>query len=125
MKTNCPYCAERIQSQALKCKHCGEWVKERSATEPQSVESQPSPKDLNPAIYFLVRGRVALTTVLVFVLFGAPFACYFLTGQGYFPGLNKLIKAYIILIVAAVVLLGKYNAWAINKEKQQAEVTHS
>ena len=30
---NCPYCAEEIQDDAIKCKHCGEWLNTQETLE--------------------------------------------------------------------------------------------
>lgn len=33
----CPYCAESIMPDAVKCKHCGEWVKPKSMARPGAI----------------------------------------------------------------------------------------
>ena len=40
----CPFCAEDIQADAIKCKHCGEWIKQ--ASENSAIKMTPTPNTI-------------------------------------------------------------------------------
>lgn len=40
----CPFCAEEIQMEAIKCKHCGEWLSNKEDLE-KALGSPQSPDD--------------------------------------------------------------------------------
>ena len=62
----CPYCAEEIASEAIKCKHCGELLTDKAKEEKKQHEVAVKKESRSGALtWLIVLGVIALLVALI------------------------------------------------------------
>lgn|GEM_PF-6115362 len=101
----CPYCAELIHIDALKCKHCGEWLQPSSP--PPPVPSEPNRERLPRVKSFGLSWIVPLLYVCLSLYLGA--LAFFLVSSWLQYGLLAKVEAQDSTVMESIATLAQAN----------------
>lgn len=119
----CPFCAEEIAFEAIKCKHCGEFLDSTNKKLKKIDQSISEKKQI------LGKTNISITIAMISSLFIAFGICYFFGDQDYlnFELFGAYFNVMFWFVIAVIVFIGLFSAFSlvlikkIDKKKQSLE----
>ena len=100
----CPFCAEEIQEEAIKCKHCGEMLDQQTAASPPPPEPSVMEPPVPPPKPWYQKGW----GVFLLILFFFPVGLFLLWKNESFSFNSKVIATVCFGLVVIVGAIGDY-----------------